>query len=130
MIRYGIPCGVKLLISLVAGLIAGALMTVPASLVTSSSPELAASVTGPLLCPAGTTALLEQRDGPTIRSGRGQIGTSEEALLCLDDQGEVVERHGPDFGLLWLALWVLPGFLLVALLAGVLLSVRRPRRAF
>jgi hypothetical protein len=130
MNHYGVPCGVKLLISLVAGLIVGALMTVPASMVTSSTPELAANVVGPLLCSSGTTPALQQRDGPIIRSGRGQIGTSEESLLCLDDEGAIVEVHGPVFTLLWLGLWVIPGFLLMMLLTWFLLSARSRRRGY
>jgi len=125
--------------SIVAALLATCLVPVACVFTMfTSSTELAAGVVGPLVCPAGSSAIVERG----LVSYVDDDGFTREAMgaevVCVDAAGVVVARPAPLPNWLWSGLvigaaLVLAGglALLLAAPAGVLLSrmTRRPTAA-
>jgi hypothetical protein len=85
----------------------------------TSSSDLAASVVGPMVCPAGTTAEIET----ATETYTTDDGFTREALgreiVCTDHSGVVLARPEPLPGWIWTGLWTVVALGLAGLLALV-----------
>jgi hypothetical protein len=85
----------------------------------TTTSELAASVVGPMVCPAGSTAIIERVSTTYIDEQGFEREAMGAEMVCADASGEVVARPAPLPNWIWTGLVMAAAILLACMLALV-----------